>query len=124
MPVMGFSSREKDFLWRKQILSFAQKVEFLGYNSLSVNDHIVFRTSWLDTISTLSAVAAITNKIKLGTCILNIVIRNPVVCAKALSAIYVAFLIKSKSFTATDIIFLYFSIAKTTFPAFVYHYLF
>jgi alkanesulfonate monooxygenase SsuD/methylene tetrahydromethanopterin reductase-like flavin-dependent oxidoreductase (luciferase family) len=87
MPVMGFSSREKDFLSRKQILSFAQKAEFLEYDSLSVNDHIVFRTSWLDAISTLSAVAAITNKIKLGTSILNIVIRNPVVCAKALSAI-------------------------------------
>src|ERR671911_556779 len=87
MPVMGFSTKEKDFLSRKQILSFAQKAEFLGYDSLSVNDHIVFRTSWLDAISTLSAVAAITNKIKLGTSILNIVIRNPVVCAKALSAI-------------------------------------
>jgi alkanesulfonate monooxygenase SsuD/methylene tetrahydromethanopterin reductase-like flavin-dependent oxidoreductase (luciferase family) len=87
MPVMGFSSGEKDFLSRKQILSFAQKAELLGYDSLSVNDHIVFRTSWLDAISTLSAVAAITNKIKLGTSILNIVIRNPVVCAKALSAI-------------------------------------
>jgi alkanesulfonate monooxygenase SsuD/methylene tetrahydromethanopterin reductase-like flavin-dependent oxidoreductase (luciferase family) len=87
MPVIGFSSGEKDFLSRKQILSFAQKAEFLGYDSLSVNDHIVFRTSWLDAISTLSAVAAITNKIKLGTSILNIVIRNPVVCAKALSAI-------------------------------------
>ena len=87
MPVMGFSSGEKDFLSRKQILSVAQKAEFLGYDSLSVNDHIVFRTSWLDAISTLSAVAAITNKIKLGTSILNIVIRNPVVCAKALSAI-------------------------------------
>src|SRR5918912_3028903 len=87
MPVMGFSGGEKDFLSRKQILSFAQKAEFLEYDSLSVNDHIVFRTSWLDAISTLSAVAAITNKIKLGTSILNIVIRNPVVCAKALSAI-------------------------------------
>lgn len=87
IPVMGFSSEEKDFLLRKQILSFAQKAEFLEYDSLSVNDHIVFRTSWLDAISTLSAVAAITNKIKLGTSILNIVIRNPVVCAKALSAI-------------------------------------
>jgi alkanesulfonate monooxygenase SsuD/methylene tetrahydromethanopterin reductase-like flavin-dependent oxidoreductase (luciferase family) len=72
---------------RDQILSFAQKAESLGYDSLSVNDHVVFRTSWLDAISTLSAVAAITNKIKLGTSILNIVVRNPVICAKALSTI-------------------------------------
>ena len=72
---------------REQILSFAQKAESLGYDSLSVNDHVVFRTSWLDAISTLSAVAAITNEIKLGTSILNIVVRNPVICAKALSTI-------------------------------------
>ena len=52
---------------REQILSIAQKAEFLGYDSLSVNDHIVFRTSWLDALSALSAVAAVTNKIKLGT---------------------------------------------------------
>jgi alkanesulfonate monooxygenase SsuD/methylene tetrahydromethanopterin reductase-like flavin-dependent oxidoreductase (luciferase family) len=78
---------EGDFFSREQILSFAQKAESLGYDSLSVNDHVVFRTSWLDAISTLSAVAAITNEIKLGTSILNIVVRNPVICAKALSTI-------------------------------------
>ncbi len=91
LPVMEFNSskirEESDSFSREQILSFAQKAESLGYDSLSVNDHVVFRTSWLDAISTLSAVAAITNEIKLGTSILNIVVRNPVICAKALSTI-------------------------------------
>lgn len=91
LPVMQFDSskirEEGNPFSRDQILSFAQKAESLGYDSLSVNDHVVFRTSWLDAISTLSAVAAITNKIKLGTSILNIVVRNPVICAKALSTI-------------------------------------
>ena len=72
---------------REQILSIARKAESLGYDSLSVNDHIVFRTSWLDSLSALSAVAAVTNRIKLGTSVLNIVVRNPVICAKSLSAI-------------------------------------
>ena len=72
---------------REQILSIARKAESLGYDSLSVNDHIVSRTSWLDALSTLSVAAAVTNRIKLGTSILNIVVRSPVVCAKALSAI-------------------------------------
>jgi alkanesulfonate monooxygenase SsuD/methylene tetrahydromethanopterin reductase-like flavin-dependent oxidoreductase (luciferase family) len=72
---------------REQMLSIARKAESLGYDSVSVNDHIVFRTSWLDSLSTLSAVAAVTNRIKLGTSILNIVVRNPVICAKSLSAI-------------------------------------
>lgn len=50
----------------------------MGPIVLSVNDHIVFRTSWLDSLCTLSAVAAVTNRIKLGTSVLNIVVRNPV----------------------------------------------
>jgi alkanesulfonate monooxygenase SsuD/methylene tetrahydromethanopterin reductase-like flavin-dependent oxidoreductase (luciferase family) len=96
LPVMGFNSNsdnwnrvaEKEkYHSREQMLSIAKRVESLGYDSLSVNDHIVFRTSWLDSICTLSAVAAVTNSIKLGTSVLNIVVRNPVVCAKSLAAI-------------------------------------
>jgi alkanesulfonate monooxygenase SsuD/methylene tetrahydromethanopterin reductase-like flavin-dependent oxidoreductase (luciferase family) len=98
LPIMGFNSssginkrntgkEEQQPNTREQMLSIAIKAESLGYDSLSVNDHIVFRTSWLDSLSTLSAVAAVTNRIKLGTSILNIVVRNPVICAKALSAI-------------------------------------
>jgi alkanesulfonate monooxygenase SsuD/methylene tetrahydromethanopterin reductase-like flavin-dependent oxidoreductase (luciferase family) len=72
---------------REQILSFAERAERLEYDSLSVNDHVVFTTSWLDAVATLSAVAGTTNKIKLGTSILNIVIRNPIVSARTLSSI-------------------------------------
>ena len=85
LPVMGFARGEP--ISREQIISFAQKAEELGYDSLSVNDHIVFRTGWIDAISTLSAIAAVTNRIKIGTSILNVVVRNPVICAKALSSI-------------------------------------
>jgi alkanesulfonate monooxygenase SsuD/methylene tetrahydromethanopterin reductase-like flavin-dependent oxidoreductase (luciferase family) len=81
---MGFNGKQPT---NEQIISLAQYAEALGYDSLSVNDHIVFHTSWLDAISTLSAVAASTTRILIGTSILNIVVRNPVVCAKALTAI-------------------------------------
>lgn len=84
IPVMGFNSNQPT---KEQIISLAQYAETLGYDSLSINDHIVFHTSWLDAISTLSAVAASTTHILVGTSILNIVVRNPVVCAKALAAI-------------------------------------
>ena len=76
-----------DAISREQILSFAQQAEDLGYDSLSVNDHVVFRAGWLDALSSLSAISAVTNRIKIGTSILNIVIRNPVICAKTLSSI-------------------------------------
>ena len=82
---MGFEGKQQ--FTKEQIISLAQYAEALGYDSLSVNDHIVFHTSWLDAISTLSAVAASTTHILVGTSILNIVVRNPVVCAKALAAI-------------------------------------
>jgi alkanesulfonate monooxygenase SsuD/methylene tetrahydromethanopterin reductase-like flavin-dependent oxidoreductase (luciferase family) len=81
---MGFDGKEPT---KEQIISLAQRAEALGYDSLSVNDHIVFHTSWLDAISTLSAVAACTTRILIGTSILNIVVRNPIVCAKTLAAI-------------------------------------
>jgi alkanesulfonate monooxygenase SsuD/methylene tetrahydromethanopterin reductase-like flavin-dependent oxidoreductase (luciferase family) len=81
---MGFDGNQPT---KEQIISLTQYAEALGYDSLSVNDHIVFHTSWLDALSTLSAVAASTTRILIGTSILNIVVRNPVVCAKALAAI-------------------------------------
>jgi alkanesulfonate monooxygenase SsuD/methylene tetrahydromethanopterin reductase-like flavin-dependent oxidoreductase (luciferase family) len=82
---MGFEGKQQ--FSKEQIISLAQYAEALGYDSLSVNDHIVFHTSWLDAISTLSAVAASTTRVLIGTSILNIVVRNPVVCAKALAAV-------------------------------------
>ena len=66
------NERNEKLHTREQILSIARKAESLGYDSLSVNDHIVFRTSWLDVLSTLSVAGAVTNKIKLGTSIYNI----------------------------------------------------
>jgi alkanesulfonate monooxygenase SsuD/methylene tetrahydromethanopterin reductase-like flavin-dependent oxidoreductase (luciferase family) len=81
---MGFDDKEPT---KEQIILLAQHAEALGYDSLSVNDHIVFHTRWLDAISTLSAIAASTTRILVGTSILNIVVRNPIVCAKALAAI-------------------------------------
>ena len=81
---MGFSDYGST---NDRIISLAQHAEALGYDSLSVNDHIVFHTSWLDALTTLSAVASSTTRILIGTSILNIVVRNPVVCAKALAAI-------------------------------------
>ncbi len=60
----------------------ARKAEDLGYDSPSINDQLAFRTSLLDAASTLSSIAAITDKIRSGTSILNIVIRTPVFLQK------------------------------------------
>ncbi|HEX2170597.1 MAG TPA: LLM class flavin-dependent oxidoreductase [Nitrososphaera sp.] len=81
---MGFNGKEPT---KEEIISLAQHAEALGYESLSVNDHIVFHTSWLDALTALSAISSCTKRILIGTSILNIVVRNPVLCAKALAAI-------------------------------------
>jgi alkanesulfonate monooxygenase SsuD/methylene tetrahydromethanopterin reductase-like flavin-dependent oxidoreductase (luciferase family) len=85
MPVMAFA--KPHVFSENLIISYAQEAESLGYDSLSVNDHLVFRRSWLDPISVLGAVAAATTAIKLGTSILNIVVRNPMICAQAIATI-------------------------------------
>lgn len=74
---MGFA--RPHIFERDLVISYAQEAERLGYDSISVNDHVVFRKSWLDPMSTLAAVAVTTGSIKLGTSILNIVVRNPVI---------------------------------------------
>ena len=50
--------RNKSFK-RANGISFAKKAESLDYDYLGINDDIVFRTtSWIDALTTLSAVAA------------------------------------------------------------------
>ncbi|HJT46560.1 MAG TPA: LLM class flavin-dependent oxidoreductase [Nitrososphaeraceae archaeon] len=49
-----------------------------------LDDH---RTSWLDALSTLSAVTTVTNRIKLATSVLNIVVRRAIICANSLATI-------------------------------------
>ena len=84
LPVMKMGEEETS---RDLLFSYARKAEDLGFSSLSVNDHIVYRRDWLDPLTALASVAAATTKIRLGTSILNIVARNPVICAKSLSSI-------------------------------------
>ncbi len=85
IPVMRFATPHA--FMENLVVSYAQEAESLGYESLSVSDHLVFRRSWLDPLSTLAAVATETSGIRLGTSILNIVVRNPMICAQAIATI-------------------------------------
>lgn len=70
----------------QQLLTFAERAEELGYESLWVWDHILLGVDpcfpIIDALTLLSAVAARTKTIKLGTGILILPIRNPVLLAK------------------------------------------
>jgi probable F420-dependent oxidoreductase len=72
---------------------FAQRAEELGFDSLWITDHIVtahrfYRVGWLDSLMTLSHVAAITEKVRLGTSILILPTRQPAVLAKEIATLH------------------------------------
>lgn len=75
------------------IRSFAQRAEELGFDSLWITDHIItahrfYRVSWLDSLMTLSHVAAVTSQVKLGTSILILPVRQPAVLAKEIATLH------------------------------------
>ncbi|NIR32245.1 MAG: TIGR03619 family F420-dependent LLM class oxidoreductase [Gammaproteobacteria bacterium] len=73
------------------LLDYAVRAEELGYESLWVWDHILLGVDphfpILESLTLLSATAARTSRIKLGTGILVLTMRNPVVLAKQLSTL-------------------------------------
>lgn len=63
-----------------------QRVESLGYDSFWVGDHFInghsLEEDWFDGWSVITALAAQTHTIRLGTLVTNIIYRNPAVLAK------------------------------------------
>jgi probable F420-dependent oxidoreductase len=75
----------------RQLIAYAVKAEELGFDSVWVWDHIFLGVDppfpLIDPLTLLSAVAARTTRIKLGTGVLVLPLRNPVVLAKELSSL-------------------------------------
>jgi F420-dependent oxidoreductase-like protein len=63
--------------------SIVLECEHLGYNSVWLDDHLMYRnTSILECWTTLSALASVTHKIRLGTMVTSNGFRNPALLAK------------------------------------------
>src|SRR5258708_9132604 len=73
------------------LIAYAIKAEELGFDSVWVWDHIFLGVDppfpVIDSLTLLSAVAACTTRIKLGTGVLVLPLRNPVVLATELSSL-------------------------------------
>jgi probable F420-dependent oxidoreductase len=73
------------------ILAYAERAEALGFESLWAWDHILLGVQpsfpILESLSILTAIAARTSRIKLGTGVLVLPLRNPVVLAKVLNSV-------------------------------------
>lgn len=77
----------------EQIRRFARRAEELGFDSLWITDHIItahrfYRVSWLDSLMTLAHVAAVTERVQLGTSILILPVRQPAVLAKEIATLH------------------------------------
>jgi probable F420-dependent oxidoreductase len=74
-----------------KILRFSQRAERLGYRSLWVWDHILLGSKrafpFLDSLTVLAALSSATKSVDLGTGILVLPLRNPVVLAKISSTL-------------------------------------
>src|SRR3989449_3754066 len=75
-----------------QIRLFAMKAEELGFDSLFITDHLLtaarfYRVSWTEPTMTLAHVAAVTSRVKLGTSILVLPTRQPVLLAKDIATL-------------------------------------
>ncbi len=101
LPLMGRSGT------REVLTDFARHAEALGFHSVWISDHICWPSDiqskypysddgsfpvqpdlpWLDPLGTLFFVAACTERVKLGTSVLILPYRPPVLTAKALASL-------------------------------------
>ena len=91
---------------RATLIEFARRMEALGFDSLWVSDHVVLprayesrypyhpsgRLPWtelplLEPVATLLFIAGVTERVRLGTTVLVVPMRNPVLLAKTLATL-------------------------------------
>jgi probable F420-dependent oxidoreductase len=78
---------------KNSITEMAKTAERLGFDSVWVWDHLLLGSRKvfpvLDSLTTLAYLSAVTSKVKLGTSVLIMTLRNPLVLAKILSALQI-----------------------------------
>lgn len=88
------------FIWEddgperaRGIIDFSRQVEDLGFESIFITDHLFaakqfYSVNFLEPISALSLVAGVTERVKLGTSVMVVPIREPVLLAKQLATLH------------------------------------
>ena len=76
----------------REIKDFARTVEDLGFDSLFVTDHLIaakrfYSVSFLEPLAALAVAAGVTSRVRLGTSILIMPLRHPVMLAKELATL-------------------------------------
>lgn len=88
------------FIWQgdgaeraRGIKDFSRQVEDLGFDSIFITDHLFaakqfYSVNFLEPISALSVAAGVTERVKLGTSVMVLPIREPVLLAKQLATLH------------------------------------
>src|SRR5262245_39560191 len=71
----------------EHIRKFAVRAEALGFDSLWLQERVIGDITMLEPVTLLSYVAAITSRLRLGTSVILLPLRNPVQLAKAYSTL-------------------------------------
>jgi len=74
------------------IIDFSREVENLGFDSIWITDHLLaakqfYSVSFLEPLTALSLVAGVTERVRLGTSVMVMPIREPVLLAKQLATL-------------------------------------
>lgn len=76
----------------ERLFGYARQAEAFGFSGLWTIEHLVapptYATSWYDPLTALSALAGATESIPVGTSILNLAIRNPVLVAQRAATVH------------------------------------
>ena len=87
------------FVWKEDgperaagIKDFARHTEDLGFDSIFITDHLLaaqqfYSVSFLEPLVSLALVAGVTERVKLGTSVMVVPVRNPVMFAKQVATL-------------------------------------
>ena len=84
LPLIDFGGPR---LTVERLAEYAETATRLGFDAVSVNDHLVFDLPWLDGPTALAAVTSCTGDARLFTTVVNPVVRGPVATAKLLAGL-------------------------------------
>jgi len=70
-----------------RVIAAARRAEAAGFDGVYLGDHLLHPHPMLESVVTLSVVAAVTERIALGPCVLLFGLRHPVVLAKQLGTL-------------------------------------
>lgn len=67
--------------------ALATRIEALGFDSIWTGDHLAFHNPTLESLTTLSHVAAVTTRVRIGTAVYLLALRHPTVAAKTVATL-------------------------------------